>query len=109
MTPERLKALRELCDRATPGPWRIGAMESFQAAVDGADDEEVTGFIEPSDAGFIATARTAIPELLDYVARLEQARALLRQLWDESILAFKPVTHEQLAKHIRIEDLLGGK
>jgi len=45
----------------TPGPWKIGAWESGMLAVDGANDEQVTGFIEPADALLIAAA----PELLD--------------------------------------------
>jgi len=40
----------------TPGPWTIGALESGQAAVDGANGEEVTGFISPADAA-LALAR----------------------------------------------------
>lgn len=44
----------------TPGPWKIGALESGQAAVDGADGSEVTGFISIPDAHLIAAA----PELL---------------------------------------------
>ena len=29
------------------GPWRIGAMESGRVAIDSADGQEVTGFIDP--------------------------------------------------------------
>jgi hypothetical protein len=40
----------------TPGPWKIGAYESGRMAVDGANDEEVTGYIDPEDAYLIAAA-----------------------------------------------------
>jgi hypothetical protein len=40
----------------TPGPWTIGGLESGQAAVDGANGEDVTGFISPADAALIAAA-----------------------------------------------------
>ena len=45
----------------TPGPWKIGAIESGRMAVDGANDEEVTGWIDPEDAYLIAAA----PELYE--------------------------------------------
>jgi hypothetical protein len=45
----------------TPGPWKIGAYESGKMAVDGANGEELTGFIEPADAILIAAA----PDLLE--------------------------------------------
>jgi hypothetical protein len=45
----------------TPGPWKIGAYESGQVAVDRANGTEVTGFIDPADAQLIAAA----PDLLD--------------------------------------------
>lgn len=52
--------------RHTPGPWKIGALESGQAAVDGADGSEVTGFISIPDAHLIAAA----PDLLAACDRL---------------------------------------
>ena len=45
----------------TPGPWRIGAIESGMVAIDGANGEEVTGFVFPEDGRLIAAA----PDLLD--------------------------------------------
>lgn len=55
--------------KQTPGPWKIGAIESGRAAVDGADGSEVTGFISPADARLIAAA----PELLDVLKGLTAA------------------------------------
>ena len=45
----------------TPGPWKIGAYESGRMAVDGANGEEVTGYIDIEDAHLIAAA----PELYE--------------------------------------------
>ena len=45
----------------TPGPWRIGAIESGMVAIDGANGEEVTGFVFPEDGRLIAAA----PDLLE--------------------------------------------
>ena len=48
----------------TPTPWRIGAIESGMVAIDGANGEEVTGFVFPEDGRLIAAA----PDLLEFVA-----------------------------------------
>jgi hypothetical protein len=56
----------------TPEPWKIGALESGQAAVDGADGSEVTGFVSIPDAHLIAAA----PDML---AALEAILPMLPQ------------------------------
>ena len=45
----------------TPTPWRIVAIESGMVAIDGANGEEVTGFVSPEDGRLIAAA----PDLLE--------------------------------------------
>jgi len=55
----------------TQGPWKIGAYESGQMAVDGANGEEVTGYIDPEDAHLIAAAP-------DMYAELEAAMKVFR-------------------------------
>jgi hypothetical protein len=44
-------------------PWKIGAMESGQVAIDSADDQEVTGWIDPEDAELILGQQQRIAEL----------------------------------------------
>jgi hypothetical protein len=51
----------------TPGPWRIGALESGQAAVDGVGGD-VTGWVSIPDAHLIAAA----PDLWDALETLER-------------------------------------
>ncbi len=58
----------------TPGPWKIGALESGQAAVDGADGSEVTGFISIPDAHLIAAAPDLLAVLVDLLPYLEDCR-----------------------------------
>ena len=48
----------------TPTPWRIGAIESGMVAIDGANGEEVTGFVFPEDGRLIAAA----PDLFEFIA-----------------------------------------
>ena len=48
----------------TPTPWRIGAIESGMVAIDGANGEEVTGFVFPEDGRLIAAA----PDLFELIA-----------------------------------------
>ncbi|MFN8996242.1 MAG: hypothetical protein ACK5X3_21605 [Pseudomonadota bacterium] len=68
----------------TPGPWKIGAYESGQMAVDGANGEEVTGFISPEDACLIAAA----PELL------EALQGMLVEKPIDELLAFARAARE---------------
>lgn len=76
MNTEERKRLRELCDKATPGPWRkvvcnkedgwSCVMGEHEAVTDGVQTGEMNG----DNADFIAAARNALPELLDEVERL---------------------------------------
>ena len=52
----------------TPTPWRIGAIESGMVAIDGANGEEVTGFVSPEDGRLIAAA----PDLLDALQNIAE-------------------------------------
>ena len=56
-------------NKHTPGPWKIGAWESGMMAVDGANGEEVTGFIDIADAELIAAA----PEMLELLIEFKRA------------------------------------
>ena len=47
----------------TPGPWRIGAIESGRLAVDGRNGEQVTGFVEGYDAYLIKAAPVLVEAL----------------------------------------------
>ena len=53
----------------TPGPWRIGAIESGMVAIDGANGEEVTGFVFREDGRLIAAA----PTMHEYIAKRADA------------------------------------
>ena len=55
----------------TPTPWRIGAIESGMVAIDGANGEEVTGFVSPEDGRLIAAA----PDLLEALIELADTGA----------------------------------
>ena len=60
----------------TPWPWRIGAIESGMVAIDGANGEEVTGFVSPEDGHLIAAA----PDLLEALIELADCGA---EAWGE--------------------------
>jgi hypothetical protein len=86
-----LKALRALCDQATPGPWTPTKGYLEAQAGQYADDvsvlEDPTGdaviehvyydghhtIVRPQDVEFIASARTALPVALDEIERLRAA------------------------------------
>lgn len=60
----------------TPTPWRVGAIESGMVAIDGANGEEVTGFVSPEDGRLIAAA----PDLLEALIELADCGA---EAWGE--------------------------
>ena len=82
LSAEDLKAIRERCDKATPGPWRVKSWGSAgespeppEWTIDGPDGYRITAEdVYPGhgeDVYFIAHARTDIPRLL---ATIEEAR-----------------------------------
>ena len=108
MTPEEIAALRSLAEAATPGPWlaAVGTgpkRRKQQYAVLGVESLRGQGekgalavFAglndrRADDAEFCAAARTAVPALLDALARAEAELAQLRERiktkadeWDET-------------------------
>ena len=79
MTPEKIAEWRALCDAATPGPWFRDECGSEVTRLLCADDpsraygrvsETVADYLYFCDADFIAAARTALPDALDEIERL---------------------------------------
>ena len=85
MTNEEIKKAREICDKATEGPWEqhddywiIGTNGDFIGkAKDIDDDLAVT--VRKENAEFIAFARTALPAALDEIERLQTENAKLKK------------------------------
>ena len=67
-----LAAIKARCAAATPGPWRLSRSEEIICG----DDMYLIdgGGIAPSDAEFIAAARTDVPALVAEVVRLREER-----------------------------------
>lgn len=75
MTREERKRLRELVDKATPGPWTeepLNALLRFGRKQDGPWCDHDGVCPDDADAEFIAAARTAVPALLDALERSER-------------------------------------
>lgn len=83
MTPEELSRLRELCEKATPGPWEAHVATRFKGieqerGVIGPNGENVICWVvdefeqSTENDEFIAAARTALPQLLDEVDQLRE-------------------------------------
>lgn len=73
-TDEDLTRIQQLCDAATPGPWKAFIEdrdhESGSSFIQTADaDIELTGATTP-DYDFIASARQDVPRLISEVRRL---------------------------------------
>ena len=97
MTKERRELLRELCKKATPGPWLHTWKDCFMCmssdfidrkgddigiALVTADINQTNAMLYATDIDmdFIAAARTALPELLDEVEAVEaQLREVVAQ------------------------------
>lgn len=87
MDSNEIARLRELCAKATPGPWRH---EQYGTApcygLRSTPLHLVVTVQGEDDAAFIAAARTALPALLDDVERLQGELAPLRALLTPDLL-----------------------
>lgn len=73
MTPKRIAELRALCEKATPGPWYESM--TYTPSVFPKDSTTAVAFdLLKTDMNFIAAARTAVPELLDEIERVQKQR-----------------------------------
>jgi hypothetical protein len=81
MTPERLAEIKAAAEWATPGEWWPVPYDGEGYQVDtkvGCVADCGESFRPEMDARFIALARTAIPELVAEVARLQKSYGFLR-------------------------------
>ena len=89
---ERLDAIEARANAATEGPWVISPDLAFGhpelrlvSCEDGKGD--VTGYLQPEDAEFIATARTDIPWLVSELRKAHATEARVRGLAKEWVRA----------------------
>lgn len=70
-----LDKLKELCDRATPGPWHVGHLghDNEYADIDAANGINVGTIGDIPDQSFVCAAREAMPELIERISKLEAA------------------------------------
>ena len=90
MTPERIAELTALCEKAAPGPWRVGPVDDTRvedaagnevAQIDGDYNQPDTWPQMEANAAFIAAARTALPELLAEVTSITREQQEERADW----------------------------
>lgn len=67
---DEIARLRDLCERATDGPWEYAG---YGLVMSKEYDAKVCHQATRGDAEFIAAARDALPKLLDEVERLQHA------------------------------------
>lgn len=92
-------------DNHTKTPWKIGAMESGQVAIDGANGEEVTGWMQPEDARRIVACVNACDGL--DTEKLEAQNAEGKPLWQfvQEVIAQRDhwkANHENQVRRARI-------
>ncbi len=77
------------------GPWRIGAVESGRVAIDSADGQEVTGFIDPEDAPLILSA----PDLLEALQRIADGQEMSGVFtFADVVLRYQEIARAAIAK-----------
>ena len=99
ITEERMKELKELAEKATPGPWEAGYSHWGQSDVIALRHDSIDGhvglkngipFVRVAqhseilikDAEFIAAARQAVPELIQEIERLKREVTTALTDWD---------------------------
>lgn len=132
MTKERIAELRALCERATPGPYRIervdhepdeityevsAGKEFFHVVFRESECADV-GVCAKEQAELYAEARTALPEALDAIEALQKENELLdlvrrrAQVWFvEIIKGTYDCPHDTKAEYAldEIKEILEGK
>ena len=75
LTEQEIDEIRELCDKAMPGPW-IRRNKQILWPLSCGDMLRLGGGFEPNEAEFIAKSRDIVPKLLD---ALEESEAALER------------------------------
>ena len=83
MTDAELQAIRERCEKATPGPWsgEYGSVVNWKGnsfTMEWIDNRRASKAQRDADCTFIASARSDVPALLAEVARLRRVEAAAR-------------------------------
>ena len=114
MNTEKRKRLRELAEKATPGPWRkvvcnkedgwSCVMGEHEAVTDGVQTGEMNG----DNADFIAAARNALPELLDEVERLRARVEVLEEVRKAAEEVSYKYSDDYSEDNLRWNELIGA-
>lgn len=105
---ELIQQARELCEKATPGPWEVkvkgNTVESHQVMSPG--NGPICSAISPKtkNAQFIATSRTLVPQLCDALeamtARAEKAEAKIKSIHES--LNFADKSRSKCANYVEL-------
>ena len=111
MTPERIAALRDLCDEATPGPWFVPAyaarVERIPNPVEHPGYAEVVHFDGKGAKNYVnlhlaAEARTAIPEALNEIERLQkELRRICQNRFCDGCRRAQEINHSECRECVR--------
>lgn len=84
MTQKELEAIRERCERATPGPWYSIKKYFYTVFSTGKNgDKIILTTLTLEDTLFVTQARTDIPALLDYIKELEARISKKEEVHDD--------------------------
>lgn len=97
MNKSRLDELKKLCEGATPGPWWDDSEESlYVCAWEDRENhkKQIVAWLDfktnrYSDQKFICAARQALPELIEYCERLQQALEVALDPYKNAVATLK--------------------
>ena len=99
---------RELCEKATPGPWEATFGMDCRAFIKTPNEDSDFKLYNHADAAFIARSRTLIPELVEALEKAERGNKQLMhevcKLSRESLEREKTLARLEAEVAARLED-----
>lgn len=116
LTPQDIKRLKELCEKAWPAPWTAKQAEyidgsgfaGFWKIWDADNEHDISECPTKGNAEFIAAARIALPALIERVEKLERVAEASRNYVYTSVVYDKTYLLKEFREALAALDAEGG-